>query len=81
MLHFRAGRERAPRPCSYCNKCLFNVLELPLGCYDERRYASREEMIREIYSVFQPPHFVDPVRREDHSFEASALTRTAETGT
>ena len=81
VLHFRAGRERAPRPCSYCNKCLFNVLELPLGCYDERRYASREEMIREIYSVFQPPHFVDPVRREDHSFEASALTRTAETGT
>jgi 2,4-dienoyl-CoA reductase (NADPH2) len=25
-------------PCSYCNKCLLNVLEHPLGCYDERRF-------------------------------------------
>jgi 2,4-dienoyl-CoA reductase-like NADH-dependent reductase (Old Yellow Enzyme family) len=55
---FADGLERAPRPCSYCNKCLFNVLESPLGCYDERRYASREEMIREIYSVYDPPPFV-----------------------
>ena len=51
--------DRAPRPCSYCNKCLFNVLESPLGCYDERRYASREEMIREIYEVFDPPPIVE----------------------
>jgi 2,4-dienoyl-CoA reductase-like NADH-dependent reductase (Old Yellow Enzyme family) len=55
---FADGVERAPRPCSYCNKCLFNVLESPLGCYDERRYASREEMVREIYSVYDPPPFV-----------------------
>jgi 2,4-dienoyl-CoA reductase (NADPH2) len=56
---FAEGLERAPRPCTYCNKCLFNVLESPLGCYDERRYASREEMIREIYSVYDPPPFVE----------------------
>ena len=56
---FADGHERAPRPCSYCNKCLFNVLESPLGCYDERRYASREEMVHEIYSVFDPPPFVE----------------------
>ena len=55
----RRGPRPAPRPCSYCNKCLFNVLENPLGCYDERRYASREEMIDEIYSVFDPPPFVE----------------------
>jgi 2,4-dienoyl-CoA reductase (NADPH2) len=55
---FAQGQDRAPRPCSYCNKCLFNVLESPLGCYDERRYGSREEMIDEIYSVFDPPPFV-----------------------
>ncbi|MBM2821898.1 MAG: oxidase [Thermoleophilia bacterium] len=54
---FAQGVDRAPRPCSYCNKCLFNVLENPLGCYDERRYASRDEMIHEIYSVFDPPPF------------------------
>ena len=56
---FAEGHDRAPRPCSYCNKCLFNVLENPLGCYDESRYSSREEMIREIYSVFDPPAFVE----------------------
>jgi len=56
---FAAGHDRAPRPCSYCNKCLFNVLENPLGCYDESRYSSRDEMIREIYSVFDPPAFVE----------------------
>ncbi len=59
---FADGAERAPRPCSYCNKCLFNVLESPLGCYDERRYESREEMIREIYSVYDPPPFVEAAR-------------------
>lgn len=59
---FAAGADRAPKPCSYCNKCLFNVLENPLGCYDESRYSSHEEMIREIYSVFDPPPFVEAVR-------------------
>jgi hypothetical protein len=28
------------------------VLESPLGCYDERRYPSREAMLEEILSVF-----------------------------
>jgi 2,4-dienoyl-CoA reductase (NADPH2) len=59
VLLFAGGHDRAPKPCSYCNKCLFNVLESPLGCYDERRYASREEMVHEIYSVFDPPPFVE----------------------
>jgi 2,4-dienoyl-CoA reductase-like NADH-dependent reductase (Old Yellow Enzyme family) len=54
---WRAGQDRPARPCTYSNKCLFNVLENPLGCYDESRYASREEMLREIYSVFEPPPF------------------------
>ena len=53
-----AGHDRAPRPCTYCNKCLINFIENPLGCYDERRYASREEMLAEIYSVFDPPPIV-----------------------
>jgi 2,4-dienoyl-CoA reductase-like NADH-dependent reductase (Old Yellow Enzyme family) len=51
---FRAGHDAAPRPCTYCNKCLYNVLENPLGCYDERRFASREEMIEQIMSVYAP---------------------------
>jgi len=49
---FAQGLDRAPRPCTYCNKCLFTFLEHPLGCYDERRYESREQMIREVLSVY-----------------------------
>jgi 2,4-dienoyl-CoA reductase-like NADH-dependent reductase (Old Yellow Enzyme family) len=54
---FAAGHDRAPRPCTFCNKCLFNVVENPLGCYDERRYDSREEMIAQILSVYDPPDY------------------------
>jgi 2,4-dienoyl-CoA reductase-like NADH-dependent reductase (Old Yellow Enzyme family) len=54
---FAAGHDRAPRPCTFCNKCLFNVIENPLGCYDERRYDSRDEMIAQIMSVYDPPPF------------------------
>ena len=54
---FAQGLDRAPKPCTYCNKCLVNVLENPLGCYDETRFQSREEMIQQIMSVFDPPPF------------------------
>ena len=37
------------------NKCLFNFIENPLGCYEEARYSSREEMLSEILSVFKMP--------------------------
>jgi len=56
---FADGADRAPRPCTYSNKCLFNLLESPLGCYDESRFDSREAMLREIYSVYDPPPFVE----------------------
>lgn len=52
-----AGHDQPPNPCTYCNKCLFSVLAYPLGCYDERRFASRDEMLREIMSVYEPPSF------------------------
>jgi 2,4-dienoyl-CoA reductase-like NADH-dependent reductase (Old Yellow Enzyme family) len=52
---FEQRLDRPPRPCTYSNKCLYRVLEDPLGCYDERRYESREEMLAEIYDVFDPP--------------------------
>jgi 2,4-dienoyl-CoA reductase (NADPH2) len=54
---WETGHDRPPRPCTYSNKCLINQLENPLGCYDESRYASREEMVREILSVYDPPQF------------------------
>jgi 2,4-dienoyl-CoA reductase (NADPH2) len=49
---WRAGHDRPPRPCTFSNKCLFSLLESPLGCYDESRFESREEMLDEIYAVF-----------------------------
>ena len=57
---FAAGRDKAPKPCSYCNKCLFTFIENPLGCYDERRFDSREEMVRQIMSVYEP--YTPPTR-------------------
>jgi 2,4-dienoyl-CoA reductase-like NADH-dependent reductase (Old Yellow Enzyme family) len=56
---FAAGADRAPKPCTYCNKCLVNVLQNPLGCYDETRFASREEMLRDVLSVYVPAPFAD----------------------
>ena len=50
---FEAGHDRAPRPCTYCNKCLINFIENPLGCYEQSRFDSREEMIRQILSVYE----------------------------
>src|SRR4030095_17068507 len=56
LVHmFAQGRDRAPRPCTYCNKCVANVLENPLGCYEESRFDSREQMLRQVMSVFEPP--------------------------
>lgn len=57
LRHWRAGRDLPDVPCTYCNKCLVNVLENPLGCYDQSRYLTRDDMIRDIMSTFYPPAF------------------------
>jgi 2,4-dienoyl-CoA reductase (NADPH2) len=57
VKHFAAGLDRAPKPCTYCNKCLAHVVEHPLGCYEESRFGSREEMLQQVMSVFDPPPF------------------------
>jgi 2,4-dienoyl-CoA reductase (NADPH2) len=54
---FERGQDRAERPCTYCNRCLANVIEHPLGCYDQTRFPSREAMLAEVMSVFSPPPF------------------------
>ena len=61
---WRAGEDRPRRPCTYSNKCLFNLLEHPMGCYDETRYESREAMLAELYEVFDPPPFAGPGRSD-----------------
>jgi 2,4-dienoyl-CoA reductase (NADPH2) len=56
LVHtFREGRDRPLAPCTFCNLCLNHVLEHPLGCYDVRRFPSRQAMIDQIMSVYQPP--------------------------
>jgi 2,4-dienoyl-CoA reductase-like NADH-dependent reductase (Old Yellow Enzyme family) len=58
LVHqFAAGRDRAERPCTYCNKCLIHVVEHPLGCYEEARFPSREAMLDQVMSVFSPAPF------------------------
>ena len=52
-----SGQDRPARPCTYSNKCLINGLENPLGCYDLSRFESRDEMVREILSVYEPAPF------------------------
>ncbi len=51
------------KECTYCNKCLMNDLENPLGCYELSRYDGStfeekwENMIKEVMSVYYPPTF------------------------
>ena len=54
-----AGHDRPANPCQYTNKCLINQVENPLGCYEESRFSSHEEMVREIMTVYEPPQFAE----------------------
>ena len=51
------GKDSPAKPCTYCNKCALNALQNPIGCYEEPRFDSHEEMITQIMSVFEPPPF------------------------
>jgi 2,4-dienoyl-CoA reductase-like NADH-dependent reductase (Old Yellow Enzyme family) len=51
---FAEGHDRAPRPCTYCNRCLVMFVEHPLACYEPDRYSSREAMLAEAMEVFAP---------------------------
>jgi 2,4-dienoyl-CoA reductase-like NADH-dependent reductase (Old Yellow Enzyme family) len=54
---FRRGLDEAPRPCTFCNKCLLHVLEDPLGCYEESRYDSYDQMIEHVMSFLDEGGF------------------------
>ncbi len=50
-----SGKDVPDKPCTYCNKCLVNVLENPLGCYDESRFdGDYDEMIKQVMTVYHP---------------------------
>lgn len=51
------------KACTYCNRCLVNDLENPLGCYELARYDGNsfeekwDNMMGEVMSVFEPPTY------------------------
>ena len=52
---FAQGKDVPDRPCTYCNRCLFGLMDSPLACYDLSRYdGDYERMMREAMSVFEP---------------------------
>ncbi|MAS32516.1 MAG: FMN reductase [Anaerolineaceae bacterium] len=55
---FESGMDQPDVPCTYCNKCLVNVLENPLGCYEVSRFdGDYDRMVEQIMSVFEPTGF------------------------
>ncbi len=72
---FAQGKE-PDKPCTYCNKCMLNALENPLGCYDISRYeGDYDKMVREILTVFTPAPF-----EESQSFHNAVPVPTKATG-
>jgi 2,4-dienoyl-CoA reductase-like NADH-dependent reductase (Old Yellow Enzyme family) len=59
VRYFERGEEVPEKKrCTYCNKCLLNVLENPLGCYEASRYdGDHDAMIRAVMSVYEPKPF------------------------
>ena len=47
LEHFRRGTE-PDKPCTWCNQCCTRTAVLPLGCYEQSRFASQEEMEAQI---------------------------------
>jgi len=65
VRQWRAGHDQPAKPCTYCNKCLFNAPKNPMGCYEEARFPSREAMIAEIEKIYHArPHLRVPSSAE-----------------
>ena len=50
---FKQGKDQADKPCTYCNRCLINVLEHPLGCYEPLRFDDHDSMMKDVMSFYQ----------------------------
>ena len=68
------GQDKPDKVCTYCNKCLANVIENPLGCYEESRFPSREAMLAQIMSVFNPTPYPVPPPAGTSSREADGAS-------
>jgi 2,4-dienoyl-CoA reductase (NADPH2) len=47
------GRDSPRIPCTYCNKCLVNAPENPMGCYELARFPSRDAMIDQLMTIYR----------------------------
>jgi hypothetical protein len=55
VKYFEQGLDLPPKPCTFCNKCLVNDLENPLGCYEIDRFdGDYQKMMDQVMSVFYP---------------------------
>ncbi|MDX0411602.1 NADH:flavin oxidoreductase [Sinorhizobium medicae] len=61
LSDWKAGRDRPEKPCTYCNKCLVNAPENPMGCYEQSRFPSREAMLEQLMVIYKAkPDLVVP---------------------
>lgn len=62
---WQAGHDKPAEPCTYCNKCLCNAPENPMGCYEEARFPSREAMLAELMTIYKAkPELVIPTSEQ-----------------
>lgn len=55
---FAEGNDLPERPCTYCNRCLFGLMDSPLACYDLSRFdGDYDRMMDEAMSVFERTGF------------------------
>ena len=58
VRYYERGVDLPPKPCTFCNKCLVNDLENPLGCYEIDRFDGdyrRDDASRSCRSSIHPP--------------------------
>jgi hypothetical protein len=58
---FHAGQEGPDRPCTFCNRCAVRTTLFPLGCYDQSRFDSQDDMEAQILNWSARPDFDEPL--------------------
>jgi 2,4-dienoyl-CoA reductase-like NADH-dependent reductase (Old Yellow Enzyme family) len=53
VKQWASGRDKPEIPCTYCNKCLVNAPENPMGCYELVRFPSHDAMIEQLMSIYR----------------------------
>jgi len=44
LKQFEQGKNEPGNPCTFCNQCCAKTAALPMGCYDQTRFKSQQEM-------------------------------------